>query len=95
MDLRSECPHCHNATQLWQSPEASSWGGNVLEVCFNDQCPYYVEGWNWMKTQFHVSCSYRYFHDPATGRSGPLPVWSPAALRDSIVSSPNTEARNA
>ena len=90
-----ECPHCHTPTLLWQSPEASSWGGSILHVCFNDLCPYYVEGWEWMRKQYQVPCSYRYSRDPETGRSGPLPVWSPEALKDAVISPPNTEASNA
>lgn len=91
----SECPHCHTTTLLWQSPEASSWGGRILHVCFNDECPYYVRGWDWMKEHYRRSCSYRYCRDPETGQISPLPVWSSSALRNSIVTSPNSEASNA
>lgn len=95
MGQPSECPHCHAATLLWRSPEESSWGGRVLHVCFNDECPYYIRGWEWMQSHYAVSCSYRYSRDPMTGHISPLPVWSSSALRNAIVSSPNREEPHA
>jgi hypothetical protein len=38
-----------------------------------------------MQSQFNVAASYRYRLDPATGEQGPLPVWSPQALRSDIL----------
>ena len=69
----------------WQSPENSSWGYAVMLVCFNDECPYYVRGWQWMRERYDVAASYRHRFNPATKQSGPLPVWSPTAHRDAIV----------
>ena len=87
-DIGSEvprCPHCNQPLTKWRTPELTSWGGEIHLVCFNDQCPYFVEGWEWMATQFHVVASYRYKLDPKTGEEGPLPVWSVTALKDRIV----------
>lgn len=87
MDKLTEtrCPHCGETLAKWENPELNSWSGEYQYVCFNDECPYFVRGWNWMQEQFKVTASYRYRLDPATGESGPLPVWSKQALRTSIL----------
>ena len=67
----------------------TSWAGAEQYVCFNDDCPYYVRGWTWMRERFNVTASYRYRFDPATGEAGPLPVWSAEALKNQIVEDPS------
>jgi hypothetical protein len=69
----------------WVPALDSSWGPHCQFVCFNDECPYYVKGWKWMREQFQQNVSYRYRYDPETGECGPLPVWSPMALRSGIL----------
>ena len=69
----------------WENPDQSTWTGGFQFVCFNDDCPYFVRGWFWMLERFNVTASYRHRLDPATGETGPLPVWSKKALRSSIL----------
>jgi len=83
------CPHCGARLLKWLPPAESSWGANVQYACFNDECPYYQRGWDHMMEKYQVKASYRYRLDPSTGQSGPLPVWSPAAIRDRIVDEKN------
>jgi len=79
------CPHCGSHLTPWKTPPDSSWGGNIHFVCFNDACPYYEKGWAWMLETYEVKASYRFRYDPDNRTSGPLAVWSAAALRDGIV----------
>ena len=79
------CPHCGEPMLRWTNPQSSTWDGEFQYVCFSDECPYYARGWAWMESHYHVAASYRYRLDPATGGHGPLPVWSPQALRNDII----------
>ena len=88
-DVQMVCSHCGGPMARWANPPQSTWTGDYQYVCFNDQCPYYVRGWEWMKQSFSVGASYRFRLDPETGETGALAVWSRNALRDSILSEEN------
>jgi hypothetical protein len=79
------CPHCGGQMLRWANPESSTWSGSHQFVCFDDECPYFVGGWDWMMSRYNVAASYRYRLDPATGERGPLPVWSASALRNNVI----------
>jgi hypothetical protein len=64
-------------------PPDSTWDAGFQLVCYNDECPYYVKGWQWMLENYAVRGSYRHRFDPRTGESGPLPVWSPSPPKSS------------
>ena len=83
------CPHCGQVMQKWHNSPDLLWESEYQFVCFNDECPYFVRGWQWMETQYHVHASYRHRINPQTGKSGPVPVWSAAALKDQIVPDDN------
>jgi hypothetical protein len=69
----------------FELPDNSGWQEGFHLACWNDECPYYVRGWDQMWERYEVKASYRYRVDPATGAASPLGVWSPTAIRDRIL----------
>lgn len=89
---REICPHCGGPLDRLELP-ATLFDHDWDLACFNDECPYYVRGWAWMEQQYGVKSSYRYRIDPGNGFASPIAVWSPTALRSSIL--PDDAAVNA
>jgi len=84
------CPHCGERMTKWAPPEmpfggCTTWNSSFMYVCFNDQCPYFVKGWDWMWNNFHRVVSYRHMLDPESGKTNPVPVSSSQTLRDGII----------
>ena len=84
-DVAKTCPHCGSALKKWLVPDGASWEEEFFFVCFNDDCSYYRQGWEWMKEQYNQVASYRYTLNPTTGASTMIPVWSDVATREMIV----------
>jgi len=84
-DKKRLCPYCGQKMLTWQPPVDANWGLNPQYVCFNDDCEYYVNGWEWMKSNYDQKISYRHRYDPESGEKGPLPAWSSQAHRDRII----------
>lgn len=85
------CPHCGAAMKRWKVPDDSTWNEEFHWVCFNDDCPYYVRGWEWMLEKYQHRASYRHRINPNDGSSGPLPVWSPEAHKSHLLSDEEEE----
>ena len=81
------CPYCDGHLSKWRVPDSPfiEWPSEFQYICFNDACVYFVEGWRTMASQSAVG-SYRFMFDPPTDGCHPVPVLSPEALRDGIVS---------
>ncbi|MFO7838273.1 MAG: ogr/Delta-like zinc finger family protein [Desulfosalsimonadaceae bacterium] len=79
------CPHCRQKMKKWRVPDASTWPDAFFYVCFNDQCPYFIRGWQHIWQQQKTRASYRCRFDPHANRYVPLPVWSGDALKEDIV----------
>jgi hypothetical protein len=69
----------------WKVPENSTWPYDFFYVCFNDTCPYFVEGWQYLWKEQQTRASYRCRLDTDSGKYVPLPVWSSDALKDAII----------
>ncbi|OPX39394.1 MAG: hypothetical protein B1H11_03260 [Desulfobacteraceae bacterium 4484_190.1] len=80
-----KCPHCGAEMIKWETPVNSTWSAAFQWVCFNDECPYFIRGWDWMMKSQNVKASYRFRMDPESGGTGPLPVWSYDALKNKII----------
>lgn len=76
-DDKIDCPHCGQKMKKFQTPDDSSWGDCYWRVCYNNECSYYVRGWDHMMKTQKVECSYRHRYDPDSDSSGPMPVYSP------------------
>ena len=79
------CPHCGTRLNKWLVPDGASWSEEYFLVCFNDNCSYFKEGWEWMKEQYNQTASYRFMLNPRHGGASPLPVWSAQAMRELIL----------
>lgn len=81
------CPHCGMRLRKWTPPNSpfSTWDTEFLYICFNDECPYLVAGWQTMSCQGNPGMSYRHAHDPERGSHIPIPIISLHALKEGIV----------
>jgi SAM-dependent methyltransferase len=82
------CPHCGEKMLKWAVPDNPfevTWDNDFMYICFNDACPYYVRGWDFMHREGNRGCSYRLMYNPEKDCCMPIPVPTPKALRESII----------
>ncbi len=83
-EISKTCHHCESKLVKWTVPVESSWNEEYFYACFNDDCSYYLKGWEHMKEKFQQRTSYRFAISPDTGSSLMIPVWSASATRNLI-----------
>ena len=83
-----QCPHCDEKMKKWAVPEnpfEATWDNEFLYICFNDNCPYYVRGWDHVYRTTSRIASYRFMYNQDKDICSPIPVPSSKALRESII----------
>ena len=82
------CPHCDEKLKKWEVPDnpfCQTWDNDFMYICFNDECPYFVRGWDRMHRETNQGMSYRLMYNPENDRCMPIPVPTHMALKDGIV----------
>jgi hypothetical protein len=72
-----KCKYCGATLDKVILPPENEWGVEYLMVCMNNECSYYVKGWEWMLEKYNVKASYRYKVNTFHGDDGPLSIRSP------------------
>jgi SAM-dependent methyltransferase len=81
------CPYCGEKMNKWAVSQTpfTEWDNEFMYICFNDECPYLVRGWDSMVKQGNLGISYRCMYNPKKDRCTPVPVPGLHALKDGIV----------
>jgi SAM-dependent methyltransferase len=80
------CPHCDAKLSRWAVPQTpfTEWPNEYFYVCFSNECPYFIRGWDSMSGQGNPG-SYRFMYDHLKDTCHPLPVPGYNAFRDGII----------
>ena len=81
------CPHCEQSLLKWAVPQSpfTQWDVDFMYVCFNDECPYLVQGWEVMKQQGNSGISYRFTYNSYRDNCLSVPVPHLHALKEGII----------
>jgi hypothetical protein len=87
---KPKCPHCDREMSLWEVPPVTfsdglGWGEPYLFLCFNDECPLYVQGWDDLEQNYAQKASMRCFNYPGTENFECMPVFSPMGAKGQII----------
>ena len=80
------CPYCDEKLKKWEVPQTpfTQWPNEFLYVCFNDDCRYFIKGWEVLEAQ-GMPGSYRFMFNPETGGCHSAPVLNKNAMTDGIM----------
>jgi ribosomal protein L37AE/L43A len=75
------CPHCGKEMSIWEVPPFSfsdglGWGEPYLFVCFNNDCPVYLKGWDDIMDNYAHKATVRCMCYPSTQQFEYMPVFS-------------------
>jgi len=89
-EKKPACPHCQVEMKLWEVPpidfsDGLGWGTPYLYLCFNDDCPLYVQGWKNIEENYGHKSSYRCICYPGTEQFECMPVFSPIGGSGQII----------
>ena len=75
------CPNCNKEMDLWEVPpinfsDGLGWDSPYLYVCFNDECPMFIRGWDDLMENFAHKASYRCIKSPFGKNFEAMPVFS-------------------
>ena len=81
------CPYCQEKLGRWEVSQTpfTEWDMEYVMVCFNNDCPYLITGWDEMSRQGNHGFTYRLVYNPERDRCMPAPVPSLQALRETKV----------
>ncbi len=87
---KPKCPHCNETMNLWEVPpityaDGLGWGSPYLFLCFNDECPLYIQGWAELEENYAHKASVRCFNYPGTDQFEFMPVFSPMGAKGQII----------
>jgi predicted RNA-binding Zn-ribbon protein involved in translation (DUF1610 family) len=87
---KPRCPHCNEEMKLWEVPpitfsDGLGWGVPFLFLCFNDECPLYLQGWKDMEENYSQRASMRCFNYPGTEQFECMPVFSSMGGQGQII----------
>ena len=83
-----KCPYCDSEMKKWKVPDNPfypTWDSEFLYICFNDNCEYYLRGWDYMFISGNGRCSYRFMWDPGRDACHPIPVHTRKSLQSGII----------
>jgi RNA polymerase subunit RPABC4/transcription elongation factor Spt4 len=87
---KPKCPHCGAEMTIWEVPPFSfsdglGWGTPYLFICFNDECPLYVQEWENLEENYAQRASVRCLNYPGTEQFECIPVFSPIGGTGQII----------
>jgi SAM-dependent methyltransferase len=80
------CPYCEERLEKFEIAASPfcEWPNEYMYVCFNNDCPYLISGWDVMAAQGNPGFSYRLMYDPTRDRCMPTPLPCTRAARTAM-----------